>query len=108
MRMSPLQFVKVENAVGGSMQDMLEAIGRMGGSLTFTVRTDRDGWWAVCKEFPAIVTGGRNPVPAPAEIYDSAKAAVFAAFRVPASARKRAESMEPTIREFSLSALCTV
>ena len=90
------------------MQDMLEAIGRMGGSLSFTVSTDREGWWAVCKELPGIITGGCNPAPAPTEIYKSAMDAVFAAFKVSPSARNRTESIEPVMREFALSALCTV
>jgi hypothetical protein len=62
----------------------------------------------VCKEFPGIVAGGDNPTPKSDEIYAGAKQAVLTAFNVPSPTRKQTEVIEPKLREFSLSALCTM
>ena len=88
--MGELTFMEDQTADGGSVQDVLDEIGRIGGSLSFTVTTGRDGWWAVCKEFPGIVAGGDNSTPTTAEIYECAKEAVLAAFHVPSATRPRA------------------
>ena len=66
-----------------AMERMNEQIKNVGGRLTFTLKIDKDGWVARCKEFDGIVTGGASKNPSEKDIVKSIIEAVKTAFDVP-------------------------
>jgi hypothetical protein len=66
-----------------SFQKMGEQVAKAGGSLHFSMKIDNEGWFAVCKEFPGIVTGGPNKNPAEEELFHSIIESVKTAFDIP-------------------------
>lgn len=62
---------------------MNRQIDEHGGSLTFSIAIEDDGWSAQCKQFPAIITGGEDPNPTQKEIILAVIDAVKTAFGVP-------------------------
>lgn len=100
------KFVGIDGSADACVANMLAEINRAGGTLNFTLTTDEDGWLAVCQEFPGIVTGGGSTAPSEEEVYREVKDAVFAVFNVPATVGRQRDLVRPTLRTFSLSALC--
>lgn len=66
-----------------AFKKMAEQIEAVGGQLTFKMKTDEEGWIARCKEFPGIVTGGKNKNPSKKKIMESLIEATKTAFHVP-------------------------
>ncbi len=63
---------------------MMTQIKARGGNLNFVITIDKkEGWFAVCKEFPSIISGGKNTNPSEDEISRSIIEAVKTAFHVP-------------------------
>jgi len=65
------------------LEQMNKQIQSAGGSLTFVVQVDEEGWFAKCKEFPGIVTGGPNKNPTQNEVAKSIIDSVKTAFHIP-------------------------
>ncbi|MFH1192885.1 MAG: hypothetical protein V1656_01030 [Candidatus Jorgensenbacteria bacterium] len=61
---------------------MVKKIGELGG-LRFSVRIEKDGWTAECKNLDGIITGNTNPTPSIYEIDQYIKDAIFSAFSIP-------------------------
>lgn len=75
---------KVENEqMEESFKKLDEQVVKAGGSLHFSMKIDNEGWFAVCKEFPGIVTGGSNKNPSEEELFHSIVESVKTAFNVP-------------------------
>lgn len=100
------KFVGVDDSANAFVVNMLEQINQAGGMLNFSISTNEDGWLAECREFPGIITGGGSAAPSEEEVYRQVKDAVFAAFNIPATIGRRKELVRPTMKSFSLSALC--
>ena len=60
-----------------------EQIKEVGGKLHFLMKIDKEGWYAKCKEFPAIVAGGLNKNPSQEEVFRTIFDSVETAFDVP-------------------------
>lgn len=65
------------------VQNMKQAIDRVGGHLNFTIQRHEDGWTAECKEIKGIITGGNRANPTDEEINDEIRDAIFSAFGIP-------------------------
>ena len=70
------------------VQNMKEAISRMGGKLNFRIQKNEDGWLAECQEIKGIITGGTNANVTSEEINNIIRDAIFSAFGLPPYACK--------------------
>jgi len=66
-----------------ALKRMEEQIKKVGGELHFVMETDEEGWFSVCKEFPAIVTGGPSLNPSEEEVFRLTIESIKTAFDVP-------------------------
>ena len=66
-----------------AFQRMHQQVKEKGGELHFLMKIDDEGWFAQCKEFPGIITGGSNKNPTEKEIYLSVIDSLKTAFNVP-------------------------
>ncbi len=82
-----------------SLNRMNKQLRSVGGTLNFTVKTDKEGWFAICKEFPAIVTGGKDLNPTEDDMSLSIIDSVKTAFHVPINnLEKEKKSKQPSIK----------
>ncbi len=91
-----------------AIKKMNEQIKQTGGKFTFDFGIDEEGWFARCKEFDGIVTGGTNKNPTEEEVMRSLIDAIKTAFNIPITKLevKKEEQCMPTIkivREFQFA-----
>lgn len=72
--------------------DGLKAVG---GSLTFTLHQDAEGWTAQCNEVDGIIASDTNPNPTSEEIESGIREAIYAAFDLKLSIQKPFFSYTP-------------
>jgi predicted RNase H-like HicB family nuclease len=66
-----------------AIKKMNEQIKNNGGEFTFDFNVDEEGWFARCREFGGIMTGGRSKNPTEEEIMQSLIDAIKVAFHIP-------------------------
>ncbi len=66
----------------GYVEKMNEEIKKVGGLLHFSINMDESGWYAQCKEFEDIITGGSETNPSDKEIQKNIREAIHTAFHV--------------------------
>lgn len=54
-----------------------------GKKLTFSIKKDKDGWFAQCKEYSGIMTGGKSKSPSDKKIIENLLIATKTAFHTP-------------------------
>jgi len=79
-----------------ALEKMQRQIEGVGGTLTFYLKIDNEGWFAKCKEFDGIITGGANGDPSEEEVLHSIVESVKTAFDVPIQRLQRQQDA-PTI-----------
>ena len=57
-------------------------VASVGGTLHFLVKTEEDGWFAECSEFPAIIAGGGEKTPSTELIEERIRDMVHCAFNI--------------------------
>ncbi len=87
-----------------AIRKMNEQIKDNGGKFTFDFSINEEGWFARCKEFDGIITGGTNKNPSQEEIMQSLIDAIKTAFHIPISKLKiKKEGLPlPTIKIVSI------
>ena len=90
-----------------AIKKMNEQIKDIGGKFTFDFRIDENGWFAQCKEFDGIITGGKNKNPSEKEVMCALIDAIKTAFHIPINKLEIEEEIPlPTIqivREFQFA-----
>ncbi len=84
-----------------AVKNLSKNMRELGGILHFTIRTDLDGWMAVCNEADGIVTGGINPNPDDFEIESQIREAIYTAFDV--KIKIKPEILKTSVSELTLS-----
>lgn len=76
---------------------MHEQIQEKGEKLHFLMKVDKEGWFAICQEFPSIVTGGSDKNPSREEVFRSIIDSIKTAFHLPIAPLKMVDE-KPQVR----------